>query len=157
MLDWLTTAANKHIVNQQMEATLSKAVRGGRCGGDILGYAKEFEVESIPAPGFPHYIVASFAAVTELRVRSISKLAGDSDPDSEIRTRYRIAWEQLIRFGENAARFARTSPEMAKLELIELSPEIIEAETRLSKGDLMAWLENAMSMAEAEDILAAIG
>jgi hypothetical protein len=138
-----------------MEETQSKAVMGGRRGGDILAYAKEFEVSNMPNPGFPQFVIAWFIAVSDLRTKEVIDLDVIKSPKGSLRDCYRNAWNYLIQFGEHAVSFAREHPSEAKLDLIGITIGCIEAETRLIKANFDAWDANGMSLKEAEAVLSA--
>ena len=59
----------------------------------------------------------------------------------------------LITFGEFASNFARQLKQAVNLEIVGLSVECIEAETRLLRNNFKMFHDDTMTLGEAESVL----
>ena len=124
---------------------------GGRRGGNILEfYAEEFRPQPSAADVFRNHVIQWFFAAKHLRFFEATRLT--ENPASEDLASHRVVCSALITFGEFASNYSRNAPE-GDLSSVALSPECIEAETRMLLDNFRMFHDKTMSQAEAEAVL----
>jgi len=136
-----------------MQPAESSIRLGGQRGGNILEfYTQEFRPESSTGELFKQHVIQWFFAAKHLRKFEANNLT--DNPTVEDLASHRMICLALITFGEFAAQFARKEKKTADLEVVGLSVECIEAETRLLRSNFKMFHDDTMTFKEADSLLA---